>query len=141
MNLDKRVEISWWVLRIALGAMAIIAGIDKYFNKLTDWTMYLGPLAKALPVGPVMFMHLVGVVEVIAGVIVLTRLTRVGAYIVMAWLIAIAINLVTTGMFYDLAVRDLELAVSAFVLAQLSAFRGRPLGSVKDDGRLSMLSN
>jgi hypothetical protein len=38
----------------------------------------------------------------------------------MLWLIAIAVNLVTTGMFYDLAVRDLEIAVGAFALLQLT---------------------
>jgi hypothetical protein len=68
-------------------------------------------------------MHLVGVVEVIAGVIVLSRWTKIGSYIVMAWLIAIAINLLTTGMFRDLAVRDVELAIGAFALAQLTAVR------------------
>jgi len=44
---------------------------------------------------------------------------RVGAYIVMAWLICIAINLVSFGMF-DIAVRDLAMAVGAYALAQLS---------------------
>ncbi len=68
-------------------------------------------------------MHAVGGVEVAAGIVVLTRWTRVGAYIVMLWLLGIAINLVTTGMFYDLALRDAELALSAFVLAQISVVR------------------
>jgi hypothetical protein len=68
-------------------------------------------------------MHIVGAVEIVAGIIVLSRWTRVGAYIVMAWLIGIAINLLTTGMFYDLAVRDVEIALGAFALSQLSAVR------------------
>jgi hypothetical protein len=41
----------------------------------------------------------------------------------MVWLIAIAANLMTTGMFYDLAVRDLEIVVGAFALSQLTAVR------------------
>jgi hypothetical protein len=119
-----RLDKSWWALKIALGVGPIIAGIDKYFNKLTDWGMYLSPLAtKVVPVSPATFMHTVGLVEILAGVVVLSRWTRLGAYIVMAWLVAIAINLVTTGMFYDLAVRDIEIAVGAFVLAELSAAR------------------
>jgi uncharacterized membrane protein YphA (DoxX/SURF4 family) len=124
-ELDTRVNTSWWALRIALGLGPIIAGIDKFFNKLADWGMYLSPNAKILPISTAAFMHIVGVVEIVAGLIVLSRWTRIGSYIVMLWLILIAINLVTTGMFYDLAVRDIEIAVGAFVLAQLSLVRER----------------
>lgn len=121
---NKRLTISWWALRIALGVVPIVAGIDKYFNRLTDWGMYLSPLVtKIIPVSGPAFMHVVGVVEIIAGLIVLSRWTKIGSYIVMLWLIGIAINLLTTGMFYDIAVRDLEIAVGAFVLSQLSTLR------------------
>jgi hypothetical protein len=86
--------------------------------------MYLSPLTtKMLPVTGVTFMHVVGVVEIVAGLIVLSRWTKIGSYIVMAWLVAIAVNLVTTGMFFDLAMRDVEIAIGAFVLAQLTAVR------------------
>ncbi|HEY2460076.1 MAG TPA: hypothetical protein VGI16_04680 [Candidatus Acidoferrum sp.] len=123
-GLDSRLESSWWALRIGLGLAPIIAGVDKYFNKLTDWTMYLSPLAtKVVPISAPTFMHIVGVIEIIAGIIVFTRWTKLGAYIVMAWLLAIAVNLLTTGMFYDLAVRDVEIAIGAFVLAQLTTVR------------------
>jgi uncharacterized membrane protein YphA (DoxX/SURF4 family) len=125
---NERLNRSWWVLRIGLGVGPIIAGIDKYFNFLTNWEMYLSPLAtKVIPIAPSTFMHIVGAVEIVAGIIVLSRWTRVGAYIVMAWLIGIAINLLTTGMFYDLAIRDVEIALGAFALSQLSA--------VREDGR------
>jgi uncharacterized membrane protein YphA (DoxX/SURF4 family) len=117
---DRRLNSSWWALRIALGLMPIIAGVDKYFNKLTDWGMYLSPWAKVIPVSTPTFMHIVGVVEILAGVIVLSHWTKIGSYIVMLWLVAIAANLVTTGMFYDLAVRDLEIAVGAYALLQLT---------------------
>jgi uncharacterized membrane protein YphA (DoxX/SURF4 family) len=121
---NERLNRSWWVLRIGLGIGPIVAGIDKYFNFLTNWEMYLSPLAtKVIPIAPSTFMHIVGAVEIVAGIIVLSRWTRIGAYIVMAWLIGIAINLVTTGMFYDLAVRDVEIALGAFALSQLSAVR------------------
>jgi uncharacterized membrane protein YphA (DoxX/SURF4 family) len=121
---DHRLNTSWWALRIALGLMPIISGLDKYFNKLADWGMYLSPLAtKVVPISTPAFMHIVGVVEIVAGVIVLSRWTKIGSYIVMLWLIAIAVNLVTTGMFYDLAVRDLEIAVGAFALSQLTTVR------------------
>ena len=128
---DHRLNTAWWALRIGLGLGPIIAGIDKYFNVLTDWSMYLSPLAtKVVPVSAATFMHVVGIVEIIAGLIVLSRWTRTGSYVVMVWLLGIAVNLLTTGMFYDLAVRDVEIAVGAFALSQLTAVRDR--GSLKN---------
>ena len=125
---DRHLDASWWVLKIGLGLMAVLAGLDKYFNKLADWEMYLSPYAtKVLPVSAVTFMHIVGVIEIVAGIVVFSRWTKIGGYIVMAWLIGIALNLVTTGMFFDIAVRDLEIAAAAFVLAQLSTARGETL--------------
>src|SRR5512137_2852013 len=110
---DARLNAAWWALRIGLGIAPIAAGLDKYFNKLADWGMYLSPFAtKVVPVSTATFMHVVGIIEIIAGLIVLSRWTKIGSYIVMAWLLAIAINLLTTGMFYDLAVRDVELAIA-----------------------------
>ncbi|HLZ92490.1 MAG TPA: hypothetical protein VKQ28_12305 [Candidatus Acidoferrum sp.] len=121
---DHRLNTAWWVLRIGLGLGPIIAGIDKYFNILADWSMYLSPLGtKIVPVSAATFMHIAGAVEVIAGLIVLSKWTRIGSYVVMVWLLSIAVNLLTTGMFYDLAVRDVEIALGAFALAQLTAVR------------------
>ena len=68
-------------------------------------------------------MHVVGIIEIIAGIVVLSRFTKIGAYVVTAWLVAIALNLLTMGRFLDVGVRDLGLAVAAFSLAQLTAVR------------------
>ena len=123
-DFDDHLNVSWWALRVGLGVGPIITGIDKYFNKLTDWSMYLSPLAtKVVPVSATTFMHAVGLVEIIAGLIVLSRWTRIGSYVVMFWLLGIAVNLVTTGMFYDLAMRDVEIAIGAFALTQLTTVR------------------
>jgi len=57
----SRLNAGWWALRIGLGVGPIITGIDKYFNKLTDWGMYLSPMAtKVVPISPATFMHIVG---------------------------------------------------------------------------------
>jgi uncharacterized membrane protein YphA (DoxX/SURF4 family) len=112
------------VLRIGIGVGPIITGTDKYFHKLTDWRMYLSPLAiKVLPVSPTVFMDLVGLIEIVAGLIVLSHWTKIGSYIVMLWLLAIVVNLATAGMFYDLAMRDVEIALRGYVLSQLTAVR------------------
>ena len=106
-DFDEHLNSAWWVLRIGLGVGPIITGIDKYFNKLADWGMYLSPLAtKLVPINATTFMHIVGVVEIAAGVVVLSKWTKYGAYIVMAWVLGIAANLLTTGMFNDLAMRE-----------------------------------
>ena len=125
-NFDGRLNVAWWALKIGLGVGPIVTGVDKYFDKLADWGMYLSPLAtKIVPVEATTFMHVAGVVEIIAGLIVLSRWTRIGSYIVMFWLLAIAANLLTTGMFAGIALRDIEIAIGAFALSQLSTVRGR----------------
>jgi uncharacterized membrane protein YphA (DoxX/SURF4 family) len=122
--MDQRLNSSWWALRIALGAVPFLAGLDKFFNLLTNWTMYLNPLVlRLVPVGPGTFMRAVGVIEMIVGIAILTRWTRLGAYIAAAWLVGIALNLITMGAFFDVAVRDLLIAVAAFSLARVTEVR------------------
>lgn len=126
-NRDSHVRAAWWALRIGLGVGPILAGLDKFFNILTDWTMYLSPLAtKITHLSAPTFMHIVGVIEIVAGAFVLTRYVRPASFVVMCWLLAIAVNLLITGMFYDLAVRDVEIAVGAFALFQLSSAPEKP---------------
>jgi len=125
---DSRLDQSWWLLRIGLGVGPFLAGLDKYFNFLANWPAYISPLAlKMLPFSGQTFMHIVGVIEMIVGLAILTRWTRFGAYVVSAWLVAIAVNLVMTGAYLDVAVRDLEMALAAFVLARLTEVRADAL--------------
>ncbi len=124
MTLDKKLNSAWWALRIGLGLGPFLAGLDKFFNILADWKMYLSPMAtRLLPVSDVAFMRAVGVVEMLVGLAILTRWTRIGSYVAMAWLVAIALNLASTGMFFDLAVRDLEIALGAYALARITEAR------------------
>ncbi len=119
--LDSRLNSSWWALRLTYGLVPVVAGLDKFTNLLTHWADYLSPLVpRLLGVAPSTFMHLVGVVEIAAGILVLSRLTRYGAYVVAAWLLLIALNLLTTGHSFDVAVRDVVMAVGALVLARMS---------------------
>lgn len=98
----------------------IAAGLDKFFNILTDWTQYLNPLIRVIfGISAGLFMNIVGVVEIAAGVIVFLN-RRIGAFIVSAWLLAIALQLILNWMYVDVAVRDLALSAGAFCLALLS---------------------
>jgi uncharacterized membrane protein YphA (DoxX/SURF4 family) len=122
--MSEKLNSVWWTLRIGIGLGAFLAGLDKFFNVLTDWSMYLSPLAeRMLPVSAPVFMRAVGVIEMLAGALLLAGFARVGGYIVMGWLLAIAANLVSTGMFLDLAVRDVEIALAAYALARLTEVR------------------
>lgn len=121
---ENGLDLARRLLRIGFGLMAFLAGLDKFFNLLTNWDMYLAPwMANLLPVSSATFFGAIGVVEMVAGLLVLTKWPRLGAYIVAAWLLAIALQLVSTGMFFDLAVRDVVLALGAFTLAKLTEWR------------------
>jgi uncharacterized membrane protein YphA (DoxX/SURF4 family) len=107
-------------LRLSYGIVPIVAGLDKFTNLLTNWSDYLSSnFSAALPFAPATFMKIVGIIEIIAGLIVLVR-PLLGAYIVMAWLVCIALQLIIGGHYFDVAVRDLVMAIGAYTLAQLS---------------------
>jgi uncharacterized membrane protein YphA (DoxX/SURF4 family) len=123
---DHRTDEAYWALRVTFGVIPIVAGLDKFTNLLTDWATYLSPLAvRLLPVSPHAFMMVVGVVEIVVGIGVLSGHARVFGWIAAAWLLAIALNLLTTGRFLDVAARDVALAVSAFALARLAPLHER----------------
>jgi hypothetical protein len=106
---------------MGLGAVAFLAGLDKFFNLLADWPGYLSPLAvQLLPMTPSSFMHIVGIIEMAVGATLLAGFTQIGGYVVAVWLVAIAINLVTTGRYFDIAVRDVAMAIAGFTLARLT---------------------
>lgn len=108
------------IMRLTYGIVPIVAGLDKFTNLLTDWEQYLNPsLVSALPFSAHTFMMIVGVIEIIAGLIVLSK-PAVGGYIVMAWLTLIALTLIASLQYLDVAVRDLVMAIGAYSLAQLA---------------------
>jgi uncharacterized membrane protein YphA (DoxX/SURF4 family) len=122
--MDSRLDRAWWALRIGLGVGPILAGLDKFFNFFTNWEMYLNPVApRLLHIQPGTFMHVVGIVEMLVGIAVLTRYTRYAAYAVMVWMWCIAASLIAQWAFLDVAVRDVEVSLGAFALAVLSEVR------------------
>jgi uncharacterized membrane protein YphA (DoxX/SURF4 family) len=116
-----RLTTPWWALRAALGAAAFLAGLDKFFNLLADWPAYLSPLAASLlPMSASALMHVIGVIEMAVGALILTGYTRLGGYVASVWLVGIAVNLAATGRYFDVAVRDVAMAIAAFTLARLT---------------------
>src|SRR5207302_7752465 len=110
----------WLTLRLVFGLVPIVAGLDKFTNLLVQWDKYLAPfMAQMVP--PHAFMILVGVIEIVAGIgVLLSPWTKIFAVIVGVWLFGIALDLLIAG-YYDIAVRDVVMGISALCLARLTA--------------------
>ena len=121
--MENKTKSTFWgyqILHIGFVVVPILVGLDKFTHFLTNWNAYLAPsIANFLPVTVTVFMRSVGVVEIGAGIIVAIK-PRIGGMIVSAWLVAIIINLLLAGGFYDIALRDLGLALGALSLSFLS---------------------
>jgi hypothetical protein len=113
------------LLRTAFTVAPIVFGVDKFFDVLTHWQRYLAPgIADITPGTAHQTMLMVGVVEVAAGVLVALR-PHIGAYVVVAWLAGIILNLLLIPGFYDVALRDFGLLLAALALARLAASNRR----------------
>ena len=112
---------AFWALRIGFTALPVLFGLDKFAHVLTnDWTRYLAhPFNDLIPGNAEQAMQLVGVVEVVAGLVVLL-LPRFGAPLVAAWLAGIIVNLLIVGGYGDIALRDFGLMLAALVLTRLA---------------------
>jgi uncharacterized membrane protein YphA (DoxX/SURF4 family) len=109
------------LLRIAFTVAPILFGLDKFFNVMVDWEQYLAPwINDIVPGSASTAMHLVGVVEIVAGVFVALK-PRYGAYVVAAWLAGIILDLLTYSGYYDVALRDFGLMLGALTLARLAS--------------------
>lgn len=118
--MESNVQLVKNILKYTFGLVPIVAGLDKFTNILTDWTQYLSDgLADMLPFEPSVFMMIVGVIEIVTGILVFTK-TKFGAYLVSVWLVLIALTLLFSGTYLDVAVRDIVMAIAAFSLAKLS---------------------
>jgi hypothetical protein len=115
---------AYTILKFGFTVAPIVAGLDKFFNLLVDWTQYLTPLVpRWTGIDPAGFMMVVGVIEIIAGIVVAVK-PRFGAWVVAAWLWGIIINLLLVPGYYDVALRDLGLSFGALALARLAEREG-----------------
>ena len=111
---------AFMMLRIAFTVAPIAFGLDKFFNVLVDWPIYLAPWVNDIMPGSAQdFMYVIGAIEIVAGVLVAIR-PRYGAPVVAAWLAGIIVNLLTVPGFYDVALRDFGLLLGALTLARLA---------------------
>jgi uncharacterized membrane protein YphA (DoxX/SURF4 family) len=98
----------------------LVAGVDKFFNGLVNWDQYLAPEIPArVGLSPRDFMRIVGAIEITAGIGVALK-PKVFAYVVSGWLLGIVGNLGLKNRNYDIALRDVGLALGALALGRLS---------------------
>lgn len=113
------------LLRIGFTVAPIVFGLDKFFQVLVDWEIYLAPrFNDIIPGSAETAMYMVGVVEIAAGVLVALK-PRIGAYVVAAWLAGIILNLLLIPDFYDIALRDFGLLLAALTLGRLASIYDR----------------
>ena len=117
---------AFWLLRIAFTVAPIVFGLDKFANVLVNWEKYLAPWIRDLsPLSVTHTMYVVGVIEIVAGVLVAIK-PRYAAYLVAAWLGGIIVNLLSYSGFYDVALRDFGLMLGALTLARLASIYDPP---------------
>jgi uncharacterized membrane protein YphA (DoxX/SURF4 family) len=119
------------LLRIAFTVAPILFGLDKFFNLMVDWEQYLAPwINDVIPGSAATAMHLVGMIEIVAGIVVALK-PRYGAYLVAAWLGGIIVDLLTYSGYYDIALRDFGLMLGALTLARLASVYDPPGSEVR----------
>lgn len=99
--LDERLGYCLWVLRLACGVQPIVSGLRKF--------------ATGEPLG-----RIEGVIELVAGVLVFTPLTKATARFLTAWLLLLALRALSGRGAYDVAIWDILLAAGAFALVRLT---------------------
>ena len=114
---------AYQILHVAFVIAPLLAGADKFFHLMVNWDQYLSPVAvRMLPasVSAHTFMRAVGVVEIIAALIVAVA-PVFGGWLVGLWLCGIVLNLLSIPGYFDIALRDVGLALGAFALARLAS--------------------
>ena len=126
---------SFWLLRLGFFALPVIAGVDKFFDRLTDWSQYLwSGFPDLFNVSATRFMYAVGIIEILAGLVVLLA-PRIGSLLVAGWLGGIITNLVLVGLngdeYWDIALRDFGLMTGALALFFLATHHARNVVSIR----------
>lgn len=121
MNANKNIVFSFNLLKYAYGLVILLAGLDKVLgtNLIVSWPKYVSPFVEGLlPFSVGTFIVIIGIIEIVVAVLILSNYQKIGGYVAAAWLIVISINLLLLN-YRDIAIRDILLAVGAVVLAKL----------------------
>ncbi|MCL5875719.1 MAG: hypothetical protein M1114_04570 [Candidatus Dependentiae bacterium] len=110
------------LLKITNGLFFIIAGADKFLNMIAEWKIYVGPLVlQYIEYSPLITG--VGILEIALGLLILSPLTRLGAYLSALWVAVIIVNFLVMGMYYDIAARDALIVVGLLALGMITELK------------------
>jgi len=112
----------WIISRYVYGLVPILIGADKFTNYIVDWSIYVSPfVASYFPIN--YFVPAVGIIEIVAGLLILTKFPRFGAYLVAAWISLVIVNLFMIGNIYDIILRDVAIAFGYIAFGMLTELK------------------
>lgn len=119
---ENKLNFMWTISRYVYGLVPVVIGIDKFFFYIVDWNIYVSPYAASLI--PMMYLvKIIGVVEIVAGLLILTKYPRFGAYLVAAFLILVIVNLFMLGNVLDIILRDIAIAFGYIMFGLLTELK------------------
>jgi uncharacterized membrane protein YphA (DoxX/SURF4 family) len=123
MNQGAQLRQTWLLLKLTYGLYYLIIGTDKFFGFFTESQHRVSFLTLSLiPLSLNQLLYVVGLLEIIVGLLILSRWTRIGAYAGFALLVVIVANIVAMGKHYDIALHGTAIASGMLALARLTAF-------------------
>ncbi len=112
----------WTIARYIYGLVPVLIGADKFAFYIVNWNIYVSPfVASYFPIA--YFVPVIGIIEIVAGLLILTKYPRFGAYLVAAWIGAVIINLFMIGGMYDIILRDVAIAFGYIMFAWLTELK------------------
>lgn len=128
MNVNETIKhkfnMTWMMLKVSYGLLFIVLGVDKFLNIITNWSIYINhSILNVLPLTIDQFIMGLAIIEIIIGLMIITAFTRMGSALAVLWFLIIAIDLISLGRFYDIATRDIMLAIGAIALTNLTQIR------------------
>ena len=118
---SKHVVSAFVILKFTYGIMALIAGLDKFFGLIADWVRFISPLvSRFTPIPATTILYIAGITEIIIGLLILSRNTRLGAYLMALWCFVLTFNYISFGIFFDNAGKSFVLGMSALALGCLA---------------------
>jgi len=125
---DIKFNSMWNISKYVYGLVPILIGLDKFTFFIVNWNTYVSPFVASL--FPIVYLvPVVGIIEIAAGLLILTKWQRFGAYLVAAWIGVIIVNLLMIGGLYDIILRDVAIAFAYVMFGLLTELKetSRPM--------------
>jgi hypothetical protein len=119
---DAKFNSLWTISKYIYGLVPILIGLDKFTFFIVNWNIYVSPFAVSL-LPTIYLVPIVGLIEIAAGLLILTKWPRFGAYLVAAWIGVVIINLFMIGGLYDIILRDVAIAFGYIVFGLLTELK------------------